>query len=69
MLNVIDLKTRLTVRPNEAAELLGVSRRSIERAIRDGRLRSSKTIGGRLIVAADLLALAEPPTETLPIAA
>ena len=68
MLNVIDLKTRLTVRPNEAAELLGVSRRSIERAIRDGRLRSTKTIGGRLIVAADVLAIAEPQ-ETLPIAA
>jgi excisionase family DNA binding protein len=38
-MNVIGLKTRLTIRPNEAAELLGVSRRSIERAIRDGRLR------------------------------
>jgi excisionase family DNA binding protein len=53
-----DIKTRLTVRPNEAAALLGVSRRSIERAIRDGRLRSTRTIGGRLIVAADVLSLA-----------
>jgi excisionase family DNA binding protein len=68
-LNVVDLKGRLTARPNEAAELLGVSRRSIERAIRDGRLRSTKTIGGRLIVAGDVAALAEPPQETLPIAA
>jgi excisionase family DNA binding protein len=69
MLNVIDLNTRLAVRPNEAAALLGVSRRSIERAIRDGRLRSSKTIGGRLIVAADVLAMANPMPSTLPIAA
>ena len=53
-----DIKTRLTVRPNEAAALLGVSRRSIERAIRDGRLRSTKTIGGRLISAKDVLSLA-----------
>jgi excisionase family DNA binding protein len=53
-----DISKRLTVRPNEAAALLGVSRRSIDRAIRDGRLRSTKTIGGRLIVAADVLSLA-----------
>jgi excisionase family DNA binding protein len=53
-----DIAHRLTVRPNEAAALLGVSRRSIERALRDGRLRSTKTIGGRLIVAADVLSLA-----------
>jgi excisionase family DNA binding protein len=53
-----DLSRRLTVRPNEAAALLGVSRRSIERAIRNGRLRSTKTIGGRLIIAADVLSLA-----------
>jgi excisionase family DNA binding protein len=58
MTTIQDIKTGLTVRPNEAAALLGVSRRSIERAIRDGRLRSTKTIGGRLIVAADVLSLA-----------
>jgi excisionase family DNA binding protein len=58
MIMLPDIASRLTVRPNEAAALLGVSRRSIERAIRDGRLRSTKTIGGRLIVAADVLALA-----------
>jgi excisionase family DNA binding protein len=69
MLNVIDLNTRLAVRPNEAAALLGISRRSVERAIRDGRLRSSKTVGGRLIVAADVLAMANPTPDTLPIAA
>ena len=63
MQSASDIKTRLTVRANEAAALLGVSRRSIERAIRDGRLRSTRTIGGRLIVAADVLALAAP-TET-----
>jgi hypothetical protein len=38
MQSASDIKTRLTVRPNEAAALLGVSRRSIERAIRDGRV-------------------------------
>jgi excisionase family DNA binding protein len=63
MQSASDINARLTVRPNEAAALLGVSRRSIERAIRDGRLRSTRTIGGRLIVAADVLALATP-TET-----
>jgi excisionase family DNA binding protein len=63
MRSASDIKTRLTVRPNEAAALLRVSRRSIERAMRDGRLRSTRTIGGRLIVAADVLALASP-TET-----
>jgi len=41
-----DISKRLTVRPNEAAALLGVSRRSIERVVREGRLRSTKTIGG-----------------------
>jgi excisionase family DNA binding protein len=65
-MNVVDLKTRLTIRPNEAAELLGVSRRSIERAIRDGRLRSSKTIGGRLITASSLLALIDNDSSTSP---
>jgi excisionase family DNA binding protein len=60
MQSASDIKTRLTVRPNEAAAVLGVSRRSIERAIRDGRLRSTRMIGGRLIVAADVLALGAP---------
>jgi excisionase family DNA binding protein len=41
-----DISKRLTVRPNEAAALLGVSRRSIDRAIREGRLRSTKTSAG-----------------------
>jgi excisionase family DNA binding protein len=53
-----DIARRLAVRPNEAAALLGVSRRSIERAIRAGRLRSTKTIGGRLILAEDVMHLA-----------
>ena len=69
MLNVIDLNARLAVRPNEAAALLGISRRSVERAIRDGRLRSSKTIGGRLIVADDVKAMLIPREEIPPIAA
>ena len=66
MITLPDIKARLTVRPNEAAALLGVSRRSIERAIRDGRLRSTKTIGGRLIVAADVLSLAGVSVTTAP---
>jgi excisionase family DNA binding protein len=61
-----DITNRLTVRPNEAAALLGVSRRSIERAIRAGCLRSTKTIGGRLIVAADVLSLAGVGVTTAP---
>ena len=61
-----DISKRLTVRPNEAAALLGVSRRSIERAICAGRLRSTKTIGGRLIVAADVLSLAGVGVTTAP---
>jgi excisionase family DNA binding protein len=67
-MNVIDIKTRLTLRPNEAAALLGVSRRSVERMLRDGRLRSTKATG-RLIVAADVLALVVPRQEIPPIAA
>jgi excisionase family DNA binding protein len=56
----LDISKRLTVRPNEAAALLGVSRRSIERAIRrDRRLRSTKTIGGRLVSAEDVIRLAD----------
>jgi excisionase family DNA binding protein len=61
-----DIAGRLTVRPNEAAALLGVSRRSIERAIRDGRLRSTKTIGGRLISAEDVTRLAGVGVTTAP---
>ncbi len=52
------LAGRLTLRPNEAAALLGVSRRSIERAIASGKLRSTRGPGGRLIRAADVYALA-----------
>lgn len=66
MTTLPDIKARLTVRPNEAAALLGVSRRSIERAIREGRLRSTKTIGGRLIIAADVLSLAGVGVTTAP---
>jgi excisionase family DNA binding protein len=40
---VTELETRLTVRAEEAAAMLGVSRRSVERMLRDGRLRR---IGG-----------------------
>ena len=36
---------RLAYRVDEACVLLGVSRDTIERAVRDGRLRSSKRLG------------------------
>jgi excisionase family DNA binding protein len=65
-MNVENLKERLTVRPNEAAALLGVSRRSIERAIRAGHLRSTRTVGGRLISAVDVMRLAGVDATTAP---
>jgi excisionase family DNA binding protein len=40
---------RLAYRVEEACTLLGVCRRTIERAIADGRLKSSKRLGVRLI--------------------
>jgi excisionase family DNA binding protein len=41
-----ELENRLTVRPSEAAAMLGVSRRTIDRLILDKRLRSTGG-GGR----------------------
>lgn len=40
---------RLAYRVDEVAEMLGVGRRTVERAVSDGRLRSSKRLGVRLI--------------------
>jgi excisionase family DNA binding protein len=48
---------RLAYRVDEAMAMLGVSRSTIERAIADGRLKSSKKLGVRLIEAASLTAL------------
>jgi excisionase family DNA binding protein len=50
---------RLAYRIDEAMALLGVSRSTVERAIADGRLRSSKKLGVRLIEANSLKALFE----------
>jgi excisionase family DNA binding protein len=48
---------RLAYRIDEAMALLGVSRSTVERAIADGRLKSSKKLGVRLIEAQSLRAL------------
>ena len=48
---------RLAYRIDETMTMLGVSRSTIERAIADGRLRSSKKLGVRLIEAESLKAL------------
>jgi excisionase family DNA binding protein len=40
---------RIAYRPAEAAKLLGVSRKTIHRRIAEGKLASTKELGGRLI--------------------
>lgn len=45
---------RLAYRVDEACALLGVSRDTIERAMKDGRLKSGKRLGRRLIDAESL---------------
>jgi excisionase family DNA binding protein len=54
---------RLAYRVDEACALLGVSRDTIERAVKDGRLRSSKRLGRRLIDARSIEALFDEPSE------
>jgi excisionase family DNA binding protein len=51
---------------DHAAELLGVSRRTIYNRIRDGRLQTIRTLGGSQRVLIDSVADAEtaPPTTT-----
>ena len=48
---------RLSFRVGEVAALLGVSRRTVERAIDDGRLASVKSLGVRLVRADSVYAL------------
>jgi excisionase family DNA binding protein len=51
---------RLAYRVDEAAKLLGVHRRTIERWIDDGTLKGFKVVGARLIEAESVKALFEP---------
>jgi excisionase family DNA binding protein len=51
---------RLAYRVNEAAKLLGVHRRTIEKKIKVGVLVSSKRLGTRLISVESIKALFEP---------
>jgi excisionase family DNA binding protein len=55
-----DENPRLAYRPDEAAKLLGVSRKTIQRRINNGTLVSTKVLGGRLISAESVKALFEP---------
>jgi excisionase family DNA binding protein len=48
---------RLAYRVDEACALLGVSRDTIERAVKAGRLKSGKGLGRRLIDAESLRAM------------
>jgi excisionase family DNA binding protein len=48
---------RLAWRVDELAQALRVSRRTIERAIRDGRLVSTRRLGARLVSAESVRAL------------
>jgi excisionase family DNA binding protein len=51
---------RLAYRTDELARLLGVSRATIERRIKDGTLKTTKILGVRLIDAESVKALFEP---------
>jgi excisionase family DNA binding protein len=58
--NAMSEDPRLAYRVNEAAKLLGVSRRTIERRIKDKTLKTTKMLGVRLIEAESVKALFEP---------
>ena len=51
---------------DHAAELLGVSRRTIYNRIRDGRLQTIRTLGGSQRVVLDSVHLASPISGTVP---
>ena len=55
--------TRLAYRVDEACALLGVSRDTIERAVKAGRLKSGKGLGRRLIDAESLRAMYDDTSE------
>jgi excisionase family DNA binding protein len=48
---------------NEVAARCRVSRRTVERRIKDGTLRATKDMGGTRIVAASVFALLNQPAE------
>lgn len=52
---------RLTYRPEEVCEMLGISRPFLFSLLKSGQLPSKKLGGARLIAAADVLKLAEVP--------
>ena len=52
-----DVLPRLAYRVDGVAEMLGVCPKTIHRMIRDGRLRSNKTFGVRLVLADSVRAL------------
>jgi excisionase family DNA binding protein len=54
---------RLAYRVDEACALLGVSRDTIERAVKAGRLKSGKGLGRRLIDAESLRAMYDDTSE------
>ena len=50
---------RVAYRVDEVAEMLGVCRRTVERAISDGRLIATKRLGATLVQAQSIKALFE----------
>ena len=50
---------RIAYRVDEVAKMLGVCRRTVERAINDGRLVASKRLGATLIEAESVKAIFE----------
>jgi len=55
-----DENPRMAYRVDEAAKLLGVSRATITRRMKDGTLKTRKVLGMRLIEAESVKALFEP---------
>jgi hypothetical protein len=56
-------RPRLAYRVDELSEMFGVCRKTIERAVADGRLKSSKRLGVRLIDARSIEALFDDRSE------
>jgi Helix-turn-helix domain len=54
---------RLAYRVDELSQMFGVCRKTIERAVADGRLKSSKRLGVRLIDARSIEALFDDTSE------
>ena len=54
---------RLAYRVDELSQMFGVCRKTIERAVADGRLKSSKRLGVRLIDAESARAMYDDTSE------